>query len=116
MPNASVSKIRDIAAAAATPNALEEAIEIALKAVPVTNHPFINRGLAAATLDTVHRTLEVLDVLDVRDGYEMPDGGEYVLRGLREHLIAAAKYATSLVEIEDEMRSAARMQAEVAHV
>jgi len=85
-------------------------------AVPLPPHPFIERGFVAATLDNVHRLLEVLNVLEVRKGYELPDGGESDLLSLRSSLIAATKYAAQLVEIEDEMRGAARrLELEVAH-
>jgi hypothetical protein len=96
---------------------LDERILKAQQAIPLPPHPFIEQGLAAATLDNVHRLLDVLNVLEVRKDYEMPDGGENDLLGLRASLIAATKYAAELVEIEDEMRGAARrLELEVAHV
>jgi len=95
---------------------LDERILKAQQAIPLPPHPFIESGLAAATLDNVHRLLDVLNVLEVRKDYEMPDGGENDLLGLRASLIAATKYAAELVEIEDEMRGAARrLELEVAN-
>jgi hypothetical protein len=87
---------------------LDERILKAQQAIPLPPHPFIERGFAAATLDNVYRLLRTLNVLEVRKDYEMPDGGENDLLGLRANLIAATRYAAELVEIEDEMRGAAR--------
>jgi hypothetical protein len=59
-------------------------------------------GIAETTLDDVHRFMRVLNVLDVREGFEMPEGGEYV--SLRQFAIDAIDYAHKLVDMEDEMR------------
>lgn len=111
MASHSVPKNRTKSAAAPIAEQLEDQIREALRAIPLPPHPFIEPGIAETTLDNVGRLLDVLNVMAVREGYDMPEGGELDLLGLRASLIAAVKYAHDLVDTEDEMRGAARRQA-----
>jgi hypothetical protein len=90
MASTSVPKNRKSAADPRPVFDLDHQILRAQQAIPLPPHRFIERGLAAATLDNVHRLLDVLNVLEVRKGYELPDGGESDLLGLRSSLIGYA--------------------------
>jgi hypothetical protein len=86
---------------------LDDQIRDALQAVPVPQNIFCHQGIAETTLDNVRRLLNVLNILEVREGCEMPEGGEYIMMNIQQCAIDAIEFAHKLVETEDEMRNAA---------